>query len=340
MTPDQFLSAVKTREPEPVYLFLGSEGYSRERCRRGLLERMLPSAEARENGFTRHDLSRISVPEVIDDARSMSLFAAERVIWAESAEAVLPRGDAAAAAPEELAGYVEQPSPGVVVVFDCSRYDNEGDDKAKLERVRKFYGAVKAQVEMHRLDVHAARKVAAKIAAEQKVSIGESELDLLVDVLDSDALHIATELEKLAVFAGPDRTVTADDIWNLVPNARATTIFGLVSALGRGNRAASLDALDLLTREGEYLPLALTFLGAQFRLALAAKEAGLRNSGEIQKHFGVWRGRAEQVAETMRAFPTEKLRVALRRIYETDKGLRDTRPDDRTVMEQFVLSLT
>ena len=36
----------------------------------------------------------------------------------------------------------------------------------------------------------------------------------------------------------------------------------------------------------------------------------------------------------------EKLRDAIRKIYETDKALRDTRPDDRVVMEQLVLSLT
>ncbi len=60
----------------------------------------------------------------------------------------------------------------------------------------------------------------------------------------------------------------------------------------------------MLTRDGEYLPLALTFLGTQFRLALAAKEAGLTNAGQIQAHFArqgiqIWRGRAEQVAETL-----------------------------------------
>ena len=49
----------------------------------------------------------------------------------------------------------------------------------------------------------------------------------------------------------------------LVPDARATNIFALVNAMGRRDRARSLEILDTLTREGEYLPLALAFLSAQ-----------------------------------------------------------------------------
>ena len=93
--------------------------------------------------------------------------------------------------------------------------------------------------------------------------------------------RIASEVEKLALYAG-DRTVTTDDIARLVPDARATTIFALVAALGRRDRAHALEHLDTLSREGEYLPLALAFLSTQFRMALAAKEAGLRGPQAVQ----------------------------------------------------------
>ena len=72
--------------------------------------------------------------------------------------------------------------------------------------------------------------------------------------------------------------MTADDIAALVPDAQAATIFALVAALGRGDRTRALEILDTLSREGEYMPLALTFLATQFRMALAAREAGLRSA--------------------------------------------------------------
>ncbi len=98
-------------------------------------------------------------------------------------------------------------------------------------------------------------------------------------------------------------------------------------------------------REGEYLPLALTFLATQFRLAMVAHEAGLRNVQQIQGYFTkqgirMWRDRAEQVQQTVAAFPGEKLGRAIESVSWADKALRDTRPDDRVVMEELVFSLT
>ena len=356
MSPDEFLRSIQSREPAPAYLFIGPEAYDRDRCRRALTERVLPPDE-REDGLIRHDLDSEDLAAVLDDAQSFSLFASVRLIWVSGAEAALPKGRGAAATDDDgaptgkaagpglVAQYMRNPTPGTVLVFDCSRYDLEGDDKARVERVQKFYGAVSAQVQFARYSVEASRKLGTQLARDKRLQIGRDELDLLIDVLSGDASRIASEIEKLALYAGTDRKVTEEDIWNLTPNAKASTVFALVSALGRRDRAASLESLDVLVREGEYLPLALSFLGTQFRLALVAKEARLTSVSQVQAFFTkqgtpMWRSRAEQVAGTATAFPADRLRRAIIRIYETDKALRDTRPDDRIVMEKFVLELT
>ena len=177
-------------------------------------------------------------------------------------------GDASA-----LAAYVANPSPGTVVVFQASRFDFEGEDKARIERVQKFYSAIPEQVEFRAFTIENARALAIDLARERGLKIGTAEIGLLVEALGGEASRIASEIEKLALFAGTDRKVTPEDIAALVPDARETTIFALVRALGAGNRARSLDALDALVRDGEYLPLALRFLAAQFRLAIVAREA-------------------------------------------------------------------
>jgi DNA polymerase-3 subunit delta len=356
VSPDEFLRSIQSGEPAPGYLFIGPEAYDRDRCRRALTERLLPP-DQREEGLIRHDLETSDLAAVLDDAQSFSLFASVRLIWVSGAEAALPKGRAAAASDDDedgagkasggalMARYLRNPTPGTVLVFDCSRYDLEGDDKAKVQRIQKFYSAVTAQVEFARYSPDASRRLAAQLAKEKRLQIGRDELELLIEVLSGDASRIAGEIEKLALYAGTGRKVTEEDIWNLTPNAKASTIFALVNALGRRDRAKSLESLDVLVREGEYLPLALSFLGTQFRLALVAKEARLTNVSQVQAYFSkqgtpMWRSRAEQVTGTASAFPADRLRQALIRIYETDKALRDTRPDDRTVMEKFVLELT
>ncbi len=346
MTAGQLLARAQKGALPPVVLLLGPEAYERLRLKQAVL------AAFPEEAVTRHDLSENALAEIIDDARSLSLFSADRLLWVTNAEAALPRGRAADDAGEEgtVAGnagplneYVKDPTPGVALIFEASRFDFEGDDKRRQDRVRKFFAAVPEVVELRRFSGADARHEAESLARRAGFRVDAAALDLLVEALGGDMARIAVEIEKLALFAG-SRQVGVDDITALVPDARATTVFALVNALGRRDRTRALEILDTLTREGEYLPLALAFLSTQFRMALSAREAGLKSAPQIQSHFSrsgvpVWGSRADQIYQTMTRFSKAQLERAVNLIYEADRGLRDARPDDRIVMEQFILRL-
>ncbi len=352
MTPAQFLTRLERGEVAPAYLFIGPESYHRRRAREALLRAALHGA-GDDNAIARYDLAGDSLAEVIDDARALSLFASERVIFAGNAEAVMPNAVAGEQAEESeggagaaamLAAYMRNPTPGVVLVFDAPRFDFEGEDKRKQERVRKFYAALGEPVDFKRASPDEARREAAALARRVGLRIDPAAVDLLVESLAADLTRIAVEVEKLSLYA-QGRTVTEEDVTLLAPEARATTIFALVAALGRRDRSRSLEILDTLFREGEYLPLALSFLAAQFRAALVAKEAGLRSPQQIQGHFArmgvqMWGSRAEQVFQTVAKFSKAQLERAIKLTFDADRDLRTARPDDRIVMEQFILRLT
>jgi DNA polymerase-3 subunit delta len=359
LTPDSFRAQLARQDPAAVYLFLGPELYGRDACRRALMDRFL-GPDPPEDAFVRHDLDSLTMAEVLDDARALSLFAPRRVIWVSRAEGALPRSRATAADEEsgeapsksdgaaQLADYCRNPPPDVVLVFDSSKFEFEGEDKARTERLRKHFAAVPQVVEFARLAESQVRRLAAGKAKEFGFVLSPGALDLLVEATGASALRVETEIEKLSNFVrsrGGEARVEAADIEALVPQARTTTIFALVAALGRKDRAKALELLDTLLGSGEYLPLALGFLATQFRHALAAREAGLRGASQIQAHFqrmGVpmWPSRAEQVWQTVGSFRSDQLERGIREIAATDAALRDTRPDDRTVLEQFVWKLT
>jgi DNA polymerase-3 subunit delta len=352
MSPAQFLARMERREIAPAYLFLGPEGYQRRRAREALLDAALGAGD-RENALTRYDLAETALAEVLDDARALSLFASERVILVANCEAALPRakadedagdGEGPAGSAEMLAAYIERPTPGVVLVFDAAGFDFEGDDKRKQERVRKFYASLGDPVEFRRASTDEARREAAAMARRSGLAIDPPALELLVEALGADLMRIAVEIEKLALFA-PGRKVTAEDVALLSPEARTTTMFALVATVGRCERSRALELLDTLIREGEYLPLALSFLAGQFRAALVAKEAGLRSPQQIQGYFtkrGVpmWSSRAEQVYQTVSKFRKPQLERAMTLLSETDRALRGPHPDDRLAMEHLILRLT
>jgi DNA polymerase III subunit delta len=338
MTPAQFIARVKRNEIPPVCLFLGQESYNRRRCRQAVAQ-AAPGVEPEQ-----YDASETSLAAIIDDARAMSLFATERLIFVTAAETAMPRTEDSGAdglAVGVLEAYVKDPTPGVILVFEATRWDLEGEDKPKTERARKFFGAIPDVVEFRRFTADEARAELNRIAREANLKLDPAAAEALVEALAADVSRIAVEVEKLSLYGKP---ITADDLPLLVPDARQSTIFALVNALGRRDRVRSLEVLDALVREGEYLPLALTFLATQFRMALVAKEANLRGASQVQSHFqraGVqmWGSRAEQVSQTAAKFSKAQLERGLKLVFETDRHLRSARPDDRTVVENFVVRL-
>ena len=349
MTPAQFLARVKKGDLPPVTLFLGQEGYYRSRCREALV------AAATGIEPETHDAATMSLAAIMDDANAMSLFARERLIFVVSAEAAMPRASRAAAMDDEegeesggsssdvalLQKYTANPVPGVTVVFEATRWDFEGDDKPKIERARKYFACIPEVVEFRSFSPSDARTELDRIAKSLKLQIEPAACEALVEALAADVGRIAVELEKLSLYG---KRITADELPLLVPDARQSTIFALVNALGRRDRARALDTLDALVREGEYLPLALTFLAGQFRMALVSREAGLKSAGQVQGHFqkqGVpmWGSRADQVWQTASKFSREQLERGLKLIFEADRDLRSARPDDRTIVENFVIRL-
>jgi len=350
MTPAQFQARVKKGIVPPAALLLGPEAYERRRIKNALLATLAADA------VSQHDLRELTLAEILDDARALSLFTSERLIWIVNAELALPRVRAAAddeddssdgpsgagdAAP--LAAYLKDPTPGVTLVFEAIRYDFEGEDKRRQDRVRKFYAAIPDVVELQKYSPQEARAEAESLIRQAGFRMEPAALDLLIEALGAEIARVAVEIEKLALFAG-NRVIGVEDVTALVPDARATTVFALVNALGRRDRARALGILDTLTRDGEYLPLALAFLSTQFRTALVAREAGLKSSQQIQGHFSrlgvqMWGSRAEQVYQTVSKFSKPQMERALGLIFTADKGLRDARPDDRIVMETFIMEL-
>ena len=225
LSPEQFMARVTKQPLAPAYLFLGPEGYFRRLCREALLTRALP-AESRAESFEQIDLDESTLRDILDNARSLSLFATDRVLWISSAELALPRrlsADSEDGADESgLSEYLRNPTAGTTLVFECSRYDFGGDDRAKLDRVQKFYSKVPVTIEFRPLTPESSRFLAQDLIKQSKVKLGGAELAALLDAVAGDANRLASEVDKLALFVGPDRPVTMADLRAMVPNAAQT----------------------------------------------------------------------------------------------------------------------
>ena len=348
MTPKQFFQTIPKCSLAAGYLFLGNELFYRDRCRRVLLRAVLgEDAQSGHEGLTEFDLAEQPLHKLIDDARTFSLFADKRLIVGCNAEAALPR-NLAASSPDAaaLSRYFEKPTPGVVVLFESTRYDwSDRDDKARLERMQKYFSAVPETIKFERFTAGEALAAAQVLARRLNLTIETEVLSELVEMLGNDVARLSNDLEKIALYAEGGREITRTDIELLVPEARQRGMFEFSDALAHKNRQQALDILDTLALSGEHWPVQLSLLAGLFRQALAAKEQRARSVPDVMRIFNhhnirIWPARAKQIVEIARQFSQAELERAVGAMFEADRDLRRERPDDRVIMEQLVVNLT
>ncbi len=111
---------------------------------------------------------------------------------------------------DTLAHYVKSPTPGTVVLFESCRFEWEGEDKKKNERIQKFYSAVPDVVELRRYSLDEARGLLLDMARKAQLSLAPGAAETLAETLGGDVGRIATEIEKLSTYAGPGVTITVE----------------------------------------------------------------------------------------------------------------------------------
>ena len=348
MKPKAFLRALQAGDrPAPGVLLLGPEMFFRDRCRKALRQAVLGDVGPDDDGLVDIDLKEQSIAHLLDETRSLSLFASSRLVYGRNAEGALPkgRGKVANDPADALKAYFKDPTPGVTVVIECTRFDPaERDEKAKLERVAKLFAAVPQVVELDRLSRSDALKGCALLADKMGLDIEREALTELVEMLGADMARLENELQKLKLYR-PDGLVTRQDLELMTPEARQSGAFELTDALARKDRSRALELIDTLSKSGAYWPMQITLLASLFRQALAVKEIGGRNSRALASELSrrgmrIWPSRAEQLAGMAAQFSRDGLREALVALFEADRDLRRERPDDRLILEQLVLRLT
>ena len=350
MKPREMLQNLGRSPAAPGYLFLGSEQFFRDRCRQALRQAVLGDEGQTADpvdGVTEFNLNERPIGELIDDARTLSLFGGPRLIVGRQAEGALPRGAGAKAVPPpELARYFGDPTPGVTLLFEASRFDpSSRDDKSKLERVAKFYAAVPVRVDLDRLSAREALAGARSITKRLGLAIAPDVLAELVEMLGNNLSRVANDLDKLSLYAGRDQQLSRDDIELLVPEARQRGMFDFSDALAHKDRGRALDILDTLAQGGEYWPMQINLLAGLFRQALIVKEERLKSPNQISSAFQergmrIWPARARQILGMAREFSLDEIEQALIELFRADRDLRRERPDDRVIVEHLVVRLT
>ena len=249
-------------------------------------------------------------------------------------------GDAA-----PLAAYMKDPTPGVALVFEAIRFDFEGDDKRKQDRVRKFYSAIPRRGRIAPLrQPRSARAKPKRWRSAPDSASSHDALDLLVEALGADIARIAVEIEKLALYAGNrdgdrGRYLGAGAGCARHHDLRAGKCARPARPGARARGAGHAHARGRISAAGAGVSFDAVPPGAGGARSGAEERRARFNRTSRASGVPMWGSRADQISQTASKFSKPQLERAMRLIFEADRGLRDARPDDRIVMEQFILQL-
>ena len=348
----RFESEVQGRKLRPAYVWVGDEAFFRKRCRDAVIKHLVPE-DMRDFGVYEFDLAETSLSEVLNRARTPSLMAPFQVFFVRGVKQLYGRGSHDEEF-EAIAAYVRDPNPDALLVFIADHISIPADarrmemaDRDRFERLRETLGEYCGMVELARVEESDAVRWVLDTASAQGVKVETDAARELVDALGADMMMIASELEKLVLYAGERKRITLGEVEAMILAAKQRSLYELTDAISAKDRKRALEILDaiLSTADGEDAAIGHLFMLAKtFRQMLVILEKNVRDSRAIWQ--ALWQGfrvppfAAEDVIRQARRYKSRReITQALRMIAKADLALRSNPPNKRVVLENLVLEL-
>jgi DNA polymerase-3 subunit delta len=351
---DRFVAEVRENNLRAGYVLLGDEIFLYERCRRAVLETLVPEG-LRDFCLSDLDLAETNIFEVLDRARTPSLMAPFQVFFVRGLKALYTRG----AKKDEFVAieeYFRAANPQSLILFiadhiripsDPRRIDME--DKNRYERIRETLGDWCGIVELARADEADALRWITAESERNGVRFDPDAARELADALGADMMLIASEWNKLILYAGEKRQVTLGDVETMVLAAKQRSLYELTDAISAKDTPRALLLLQGLLNAsdgGEDSAIGhLYMLARTFRQILVILEKNVRDSRAIWQ--ALWQGfrmppfAADDLIRQARRYKSSReITRALRLIARADLELRSQPPDKRLVLERLVFDLT
>jgi DNA polymerase-3 subunit delta len=300
LTPSLLRKQIAAGETGPLYLLVGDDDAEKAAVA-GEFAGMV------DEGLQAFNVDRLyggesKMDDLIDAAATLPMMAPRRIVLVLEAEKLMiPKREGKAADEEQarLEAFIESPPDHATVVFVVGSLDMR-------RRIPKLLVKVGQVVNCGTIEDEAAaeRWIKAR-AASLGVTLDPAATRALVERAGLDIVRLRAGLERLALYAMGQPTVTVDDVRESVPaGPEAQENFGIANAIQNGDARAALQQLGAALDAGA-VPF---FLMGQIRLA----------------------------AERM---PGQRVRPAIEAVFRTDLALKSSGGEPRLLLERLVVEL-
>jgi DNA polymerase-3 subunit delta len=343
---------IRDDELAPGYFFYGEESYPADLFVRELSSLLAPG-DAPDFQIDRYYLDETGWGEILDAARTVPfLFSPWRVIVVRAPERK-PDADKGAEKEAKLVSeadekllkrYFADPSSRTVLVIILPGKLRKGN--AAVRVLSSLPGIVAKDAKpLKEWDV-------GKWMTEKARSLGKAlapeAARRLLEIVGNDLRRLDNELEKLAIFRGEEKVISARAVDEATAWIRDVDPYELDNALEEGDLRKCLIALDGLFKSGEKPEQVLSRLSGYVRNVLAAKvrlAEGRRDRKEIFKDFypqiqesfgSFYQRKLAAFFSIVEGLPMAEIDRLLESLTEADLRIKSTDAERRTVFEAFL----
>ncbi len=316
------------KKHEPIYVIVGGEkSLVDAECER-LLETLL-EPQQRATGLFNADPAEVSAIEVLDELRTLPFLTERRVVLIKGADKFVSENR------ELLEKYFDNPCPTGILILTVSNWSAQTKLAKKLPSVGKLLSVTQPKRwQLPRRLVQYARDAHDK-------TISETAAELLVELSGDELVRLYGEVDKLALFAHNEKSITEQHIELLIGHNRIFSVFAVIDAVIAGNITQAICRLRSMFAEDKSAEY--TVIGAfafHFRRMFGAKvllENGV-GPAEIAKRLRIWGDRDSFFAQLQKV-SLKQIGSILQQLAATDYAIKTGRTKAEVAAEQLVLRL-
>jgi len=313
---------------KPIYVIAGKE-YSlvNARCRELLDELVEPSQRA--TGLFNADPKEVAAVDILDELRTAPFLTEKRVVVVKDAD------DFVSSNRDLLEKYFDNPCPTGVLVLSVNSWDARTKLAKKLPNVGKLISVeqpkrwqLPQRLIQYTKDAHSKR-------------LSKEAAELLIELAGEELVRLYGEIDKLALFADSEKTITAKHVEKLIGHNRLYNAFAVIDSCLAGDAGQAVDRLRSMFASDKSTEFKVVGAFAyHFRRMFNAKvllDEGVRPDS-IAKKLGIW-GNKDGFFAQLRRMTLKQVGDSLEQLAATDYAIKTGRTKPQVAIEQLVLTL-
>ncbi|RCW65311.1 DNA polymerase III delta subunit [Saliterribacillus persicus] len=331
------IKKIKQNKISNVYFLNGPEVFMTENTKNEILNKVL-SKDDRETNLSIYDLEETSIQEVISDVETFPFFGERKVVIAVNPtflKAKPPKNELDHHLPE-LEAYLKNPIEYTVFIMIAS-YEKI-DERKKVAKLLKKETEYVSCDPVKEWDID---KWIKQIADQFQVNFEPKALERLKVESGTNLMFLQSEIEKLALYVGPNGMITEDIADVLISHIGESSGLKLMDAVLEQDLSKAIHIYKDLEKLNEEPIALLALIASQIRNLIHIKQ--LKEKGYNQKQIAEYLKIHPYVVKLSmnreRKYSRKELERALLFITEADSDMKQGRMDKQLSFELLLYDL-